>query len=454
MAGSTPVGRSPALPPGPRDSAFRQAFHFARRPLEYLEGLRDRYGDIFSMRVLGSRPWVMLSTPAHLRSMYSAGSEQVVSGQAAGSVFAPLTGWLSTLTLDGEAHRKRRRLMLPTLALERVLQHAPLVRELAQRELGSWPLGRPFALHPSLQRITLQVIHQAIFGIQGQVGTERLARQVGELAEIGMNSPLLLAPFLRWNLGRWSPWGRILRLVRDTDRELYQQIERCRQRSAAPGEERDVISSLLAIRDENGEGLSPQELRDELIALLLAGHETTHTALVWIFEKLLAHPEVVARVNAEIATASTAQDLLQLPYLDAVIREGLRASAISPICGARLVVSPIEIGDYLIPAGAQLTNCTYLLHRRPDLYPDPLAFRPERFLAGPLDPYAWTTFGGGDRRCLGSNLALLEIKVVLATVLPQAALRLAAPPVRAVPRGVHMAPQDGLQVVLDGRRTA
>jgi unspecific monooxygenase len=272
-----------------------------------------------------------------------------------------------------------------------------------------------------------------------------------DVANVAVRSSLLLAPPLQWDLGAWSPWGRVLRIVARADAAIYREIAR-RRLEPDLAERSDILSLLLTASYEDGTRLTDREVRDELVVMLMAGHETTGTALAWAFERILSLPEVEQRLRAERACVVgseplTAAHLPRLEYLDAVVKESLRARPIMPAGGAREVKRPVEIGGYLIPAGASLINCMYLLHRRPDLYPDPDSFKPERFLGKRvIDPYEWTPFGGGIRRCLGMAFALFEMKTVIAAVLSQARLRLERPNVSAERRGFFLAPESGPRV--------
>jgi cytochrome P450 len=322
---------------------------------------------------------------------------------------------------------------------------AGAIRDFTRASIASWPRDRPFPLHPYLQAIALQVIMAVIFGFTLRPDTARLFDLIERLGHTGMNSPLLFAPGLQWDLGRFSPWGRIRHLVRTTRSELLREIALRRAGDIDP--DGDVFSALLNYRDSGNKGLGDEEICDELIALLIAGYETTHIANAWVFERILGCAGTLQRLMQELATAPDPREINALPYFDAVVRESLRFRPVSPICGGRLLIAPCEIGGYHLPAGVILTNCSYLLHRRNDLYPHPDEFRPERFLEQPPAAHELTTFGGGNRQCAGSPLALLEIKIVIATVITSVGLRLAGGPVKAVGRGVHLVPEAGLRVV-------
>ena len=281
-----------------------------------------------------------------------------------------------------------------------------------------------------------------------------MIRQLVRLANEAIASPLLMARPLQWDLGSWSPWGRVLRVIRDSDRLLMAEIRRRREAGDA-GDRKDILSLLLLARNDQGEGLSDAELRDELATMILAGHETTGTVLSWALECLLRRPEVVRRIREEMAQVAGRElprgreQLAKLEYLDATIKEVLRFRPIMAFGGTRIAQVPWRLGAWEIPPGAGVANALSMVHRRPDLYPEPHEFRPERFLGKHPDPYEWTPFGGGVRRCLGMAFALYEMKIVLARLLATTGPELElseSGPTRAVTRGYFIAPHKGLPI--------
>ena len=319
-----------------------------------------------------------------------------------------------------------------------------MIADIAARELETWPLGRSFALRPRMQEITLEVILRAVFGIEDP---GRLARLRPALVRmINVNAIHGVAPITRVDLGPRSPWGRYLRARAEADEIIFEQI--ARRRAAADDEAHDdVLALLLAVRDEDGgDGLTDGELRDELITLLLAGHETTATALAWAFERLVRHPAALARLREE---AEVGEDT----YLDAVVKETLRSRPVV-IDVARTLAEPARVGGYDLPAGVMVVPMITLVQTGPGAWEDPDAFRPERFLDGAQpDPYTWIPFGGGVRRCLGASFATFEMKVVLETILPAADLIPCSPePEAARLRHVTLVPARGAEVVLERRR--
>jgi cytochrome P450 family 110 len=442
------------LPPGPMTPPVWQSLRFLTRPLDFFQEQVDTHGETFAIRLAGLPTLVMLTAPADLKALFTAPIDVMHAGEANVMAFGPVVGQRTHFVLDGESHLERRRLMLPPFHGDRMHEYGEVMAEVTSRALDSWPRDRPFAAHPELQRIALQVILRTVFGLdEATPRDEQVIRQLVRLANEAVASPLLLTRPLQWDLGSWSPWGRVLRVVRDADRLLLAEIRR--RREAADAVERsDILSMLLLARNEQGEGLTDAEVRDELATMILAGHETTGTALSWALECLLRRPEVVRRVREEITQVAGKgevprgrEQLAKLEYLDATIKEVLRFRPIMAFGGTRIVQVPWRLREWEIPPGTAVANALSMVHRRSDLYPEPHDFRPERFLGKRPDPYEWTPFGGGVRRCLGMAFALYEMKIVLARLLATTELELAEPgPTRTVTRGFFVAPAKGLLV--------
>jgi cytochrome P450 len=461
---TAPAQRSPAasaagLPPGPSSPSLVQTYRYIRNPLPLLEDCAERFGDMFTLRLIGTGAWVFLCSPALVKTLFTAPADVVHAGEANASIFGPLSGEGTVLTMDESPHLDRRRLLLPFFHGDRMQVYFEQMRDIAGQAVDRWRPGVPFALHPHMQQMTLQVIIRTVFGVQADrsdAEDRNFVRTLTDLANNAAGSWLVLAPPLQRDLGPWSPWGRVMRIVRQADVAMQREI--ARRRSAADGAARhDILSLLLQTTSEEGTPLSDREVRDELVVMLMAGHETTGTALAWAFERILSVPAVEERLRAELATVigcdtPSARHLPRLEYLDAAVKESLRTRPIVPGGGSRVVRRPFEIGGYVIPPGNTLINCIYLLHRRPDLYPEPDAFKPERFLGRRApDPYEWTPFGGGMRRCLGMAFALFEMKTVMATVLSKVRLRIERPHVRAERRGFFLVPEGGPRVTVEER---
>ena len=436
-----------SLPPGPTLHPIHQGLRFAFRAASFFEECAHRYGDCFTLRLPVGVPVVMFTAPDAVREIFTGDEEDLRAG-AANVVLRALLGPNSLLFLDGARHARERRLMLPPFHGERMLAYGDAMRTITDRAIERWPLGRPLAIQPEMQAITLDVILRTVFGLEGEE-LGRLGDLLRRWIALGTN-PLWLWPRLQVDLGALSPWGRLLRIRREIDTLLFAAI--AQRRAAAAPERADVLSLLVAARDEDGAPMSDEELRDEMMTLLVAGHETTATALAWAFHHVLADPDILAALQEELGQVVGAGPLSpthigKLTYLDATVKETLRLSPVLSEVGRRLE-RPMRIGGRELPAGIAVGPCIYLVHRRPDLWPDPERFDPTRFLGTRPSPYEFLPFGGGIRRCIGMAFALYEMKVVLAQVLLRLELRL-APGYRMKPvrRSVTLAPSRGMPVI-------
>jgi cytochrome P450 len=387
---------------------------FVFQPTQFLERLHRRYGDPFTMRAISDRTIVFTTDPEEIKRIFTGDPDLLHAGEG-NSVLAPLLGSYSVLLLDGAEHMSQRKLLLPPFHGERMAAYAQVMREAAEREVARWPVGERFAVLPHTQAVTLEVIMRAVFGIEDSDRLERLRAALRRVLDVATTRRrmLALALSMRGN-GERGAWARFRAASQAADAILFEEI-RERRAAAASGRD-DVLSLLLEARHDDGSPMSDEELRDELMTLLVAGHETTATALAWALERLVRHPDVLARVVEEVREQGTEGE-----YLDAVVKETLRLRPVVPAVVRRLT-APMELGGYELPAGTFVSPSIYLTHRRPDVYPDPLAFRPERFLERPPGTYTWIPFGGGVRRCLGASFAVFEMKVVLATVLEEVQL--------------------------------
>jgi cytochrome P450 len=406
-----------------------------------VERCQRRYGNVFSLRIWPLGLLVVVSDPTEIKRLFTADPTTVTAG-GGNAVAMPLAGRRSILLLDGDSHLRQRKLMLPAFHGERLGVYKERILEITDATIDGWPLGSEFPIHAAMQSITLKVILDAIFGVEDAARRARLEQLVPRLA----NSPALLWPPLQRDLGRWSPWRRFLALREKVDSLLYEEIER-KRRDPDLDERDDVLSVLIQARDENDEAMGNEELRDQLMTLLLAGHETSATALAWAVERLLRNQAVLSRLQTELAAGDET-------YLDCVIKESLRSRVVFPYA-IRQLQAPFEIGGYSVPAGAFVGTSTRLVHSRPDLYPDPDAFRPERFEGRAAETYSWVPFGGGTRRCLGAAFATFEMKTVLRRVVERCDLVVpAAKAERAKQRFVIYVPAQGARVVLQHRRPA
>jgi cytochrome P450 len=418
-----------------------QAVRYAREPLGFLIGLHRRYGDVFTVSFPFFDRLVYVADPALVKELFTGSPQQFHAGEANATVLEPALGPNSVLTLDEGPHMRQRKLLLPPFHGERIDRYGDLIREITMREMERWPVGEPFALRPHTQRITLAVIMRAVFGVYDEERLARLARLIDEFSS-RVNS-VVAFPALQRDLGRWSPWGRFVRARSALDEFVYEEIAlRRAEVEAGAGDRDDVLSLLLGARDEDGNPMSDEELRDELVTVIGAGHETTATGLAWAMERVLRTPRALERLRDSVAAGEE-------DYLDATIKETLRTRPVI-VDVARKLTAPAEIGGYEVPAGQFLLAAIAAIHYREDLFPDPERFLPERFLDRRADTYAWIPFGGGVRRCIGASFAEFEMRVVLRAFMERADLRAASPePERIRVRNITLAPGKGSRVVLE-----
>jgi cytochrome P450 len=436
-----------ALPPGPRAPALLQLLGTWTRPTASLEGLR-RYGKRVTVQLPFQPPFVVLSDPADIKELFTAAADAVHPGEGA-RILEPIVGRNSVILLDERAHLAQRRLLLPAFHGERMQRLNGVMTELAEREVQTWPSGEPVALHPRLQRLTLEIILQAVFGLERGPQLDRLRNLLTEVLAFG-ESPLSVLPPVQRAL-RWTrTQRRFNQHLRDTDELIFALIEE-RRAAATDGrpEGDDVLAMLLGARHEDDSPMTQQELRDELMTALVAGHETTASQLAWAFERLAREPATVTRLAAEHDQGDTDE------YLTATITEILRLRPVLPNAEPRLTKREVEIGGFRYPPGVVLLASAYLVHRDPEIYPDPHAFRPERFLGTAPGTYTWIPFGGGRRRCLGASFAMQEMKIVLAAVLNRYILAPAGNGAeRTRRRSITFSPVGEATVVLHERRPA
>jgi cytochrome P450 len=434
------------LPPGPRLPRLAQTLAFIFAGPRYLDACRRRYGDAVTMRTLFDSPFVMVFDPALVKELFQGSNEQLHAGEA-NALLGPILGERSVLLLDGAEHLRHRRLMLPPFHGRRMQAYADSMRESTDLEIESWPVGQQFRLLESMQSITLRVIMEAVFGYRpGTTAELELRRAVRGMIEpiasprglVLLRAAMTALPIVK----RSAPSAAAQRFEaakREVDEILYAEIARRRADPSLP-ERDDVFSALLLASDDEGRRLSDREVRDELVTLLMAGHETTATGLAWTFDLVLHSPLVHKR-------ALEGDDA----YLDAVVKESLRLRAVIPGVGRVVSGAPFRLNGYSVPPGIEINPSIRMMHMREDLYPDARTFRPERFL-GPdaPDTYTWIPFGGGTRRCLGASFALMEMRLVVRRVLERTALRPADPELEQIQfRAITQAPRNGVRVIQD-----
>jgi cytochrome P450 len=426
------------LPAGPRQPALLQTLGSWTRTTGQLERCRRRYGRRFTLRVLGSPPAVILCDPEEIKQVFMAPPDVLHPGEGA-RILEPVVGGNSVILLDEDRHLEQRKLMLPAFHGQKMQALSGVMVELAERELAGWPRDEPLALHPRLQRLTLEIVLRAVFGLEQGPRLHELRELMTELLAFG-ESPASLVPLARRSLFGRGRWARFERLREQVDRHLFELIDERRDHGA------DVLGMLLDARHEDGSPMSAQELRDELMTALVAGHETTASQLAWAFERLAREPLVTRKLIEELDAGG------EDAYLTATVQEVLRHKPVLPNAEPRLVKRPVVIGEIEYPPGVVLFANAYLLHHDPQIYPEPYAFRPERFLSEPPGTYTWIPFGGGRRRCLGASFALLEMKVVLRAVLGRCTIE----PVgrageRMRRRGITLSPAGHATVLLRDR---
>jgi cytochrome P450 family 110 len=429
-------------------------FRFLFRPLETLEARSQVYGDDYRVSQPDSNPaLVYFSSPEALEAVFTAKPEQLSAGRA-NQILQALLGEHGIVLLEGVAHQRQRQLLMPPFHGDRMRSYADVIQSITAQVTRSWQVGTIFAVRPVMQSISLQVILQTVFGLGGQ-RYEQLRQTLTQMLD-GFNTPLgamfLFYPFLQKDWGAWSPWGQFLRLRQQIDQLLYAEIA---DRRANPDTDRtDILALLLAARDPEGQPMSDVELRDELITLLFAGHETTASALAWALYWIANLPDVRSRLLAELNTLGSTPDpmaIARLPYLNAICQETLRLYPIAMSAFPRVVKQPMTIAGYALEPGTVIMPSIYLAHHRTAVYPEPKQFRPERFLERQYSPYEYLPFGGGDRRCIGSAFALFEMKLVLCQLLSHFELTLVnTRPVRPMRRGLTVAPSDNLRMRVAG----
>jgi cytochrome P450 len=446
-AGPAADGAPIALPPAIPLPRALQTLRFSMRQIDFVFRARRECGEVFRMRgMIGDRDEVVVVTshPDHVKSLFTAKPDDAPS-LTGESPLRPIVGPNSVLTAVGPQHMRQRKLLLPPFHGEAVERYAQMIAEVADREIDRWPVGEPFAIAPRMQVVTLDVIMAGIFGVEGRPakgtpehGLRQAIRRVVELS----TRPIAQAVEL-FNTGKDEPIAVVKRLLDYLDGNIYKIIANARA-SSLEGRT-DILALLLAARDEDGEPMTDEELRDELLTLVLAGHETTANSLAWAFERLLRNPASYDRLREEVR-AGQGDD-----YVLATIHETMRSRPVIPVIGRR-VKRPWDLGEHRVPADSAVLVSILLVHHREDVYPDPFAFRPERFLGVKPGTYTWLPFGGGIRRCLGAALAMAEQQVVLEAIARRTDLVAPdAAPEHARHRNVTMIPARGAQVVVRSR---
>jgi len=428
-----------ALPPGPPLPMPVQTAVWSRQARRLLYACQDRYGDVFRLRIFREGDWIVLADPEAVKQVFT-GDPQVFHAGEGNAILEPLLGPHSLLVLDEKPHMSQRKLLLPPFHGRRMQAYEATMAEIAAAEIERWPRGEPYALRPRMQALTLEIILATVFGLrEGERMTalrDALRRFLNMLSDPRQLLPVVLIGPERI---RRLPWFR--RTMDEIDGLLHAEIAE-RKRAEDLEQRNDILSMMVGARHEDGSPMSDAEMRDELLTLLTAGHETTATSLSWAVERLARHPQKLERLRGE---ALAGEDDA---YLTATIQETLRLRPVISIVLRRLT-EPVEIGGYELPAGATVAPSVYLVHRDRSVYPDPQAFRPERFLETPPGTYTWIPFGGGVRRCLGAAFAQFEMAVVLRELVKRWEIRPANPKSeRIFRRAITETPRHNARVVL------
>lgn len=440
------------IPDGPKTPRWLQKIQWTMDSLSFMDAAVQRYGDIFNAPVIGNTGTLLLvSNPQALQQIFSSDTKQFIT--PANQLLQPLLGNHSMLCIEGSRHRRERKLVMPPFHGDCMRTYGQLIVDLTENRFAQLVPNQSFTARSMMQDISMEVILKVVFGLSDGERFAQLKQRITALMD-AFKSPflagLLFFPSLQKDLGSRSPWGYICHLQRQIDELLYAEIS-TRREQHDPSRS-DILSLLLSARDEAGEGMTDVELRDELMTLLLAGHETTATAIAWALYWVHKFPNIREQILQELETLGDNPEPLsiaRLPYLTAVCNETLRIYPVATLTAPRAVKEPVELMGYPLEPGTRLYGCIYLTHHREDIYPNSQQFKPERFLERQFSPYEFLPFGGGIRRCIGEALALFEMKLVLATILRRYELALADQrPERPKRRGITFAPERGVKMVM------
>lgn len=438
-----------------------QRFQWILNPVKYMDDACKQYPDLFTANAVGwddNSGLLFVNEPSAIQQILTRDRKEFTApGEVNSRVLEPLTGSLSLFSLEDEQHRRERKLLTPSFHGERMQNYGNLIQEITQDVFSQFSSNQPFIARNATQQISLQVILKAVFGVYQGDHYEQIAQLTRSLLNY-FNSPIksifLFFPILRKDLGAFSPWGSFVRTRQKLDNLIYQEIDERRQN--VDQSRTDILSLMMMAKDENNEGMSDQQLRDQLMMLLFAGHDTTAIAISWALYWIHLYPEVKEKLLAELDSSADFNDpmsIYKLPYLTAICQETLRINPVAMLTFPRETVEPVELLGHKLAPKTIVWGCIYLLHQREDLYPSPREFKPERFLERQYSPYEFMPFGGGVRRCIGDALAQYELKLAIATILKNYDLTLTEnTPVKAVRRGLVLNPQTGVKMIFNGKR--
>ncbi|GGA27398.1 cytochrome P450 [Okeania sp. KiyG1] len=444
------------LPDSPKTPHWLQKIQYLTNPISYLESNYQRYGDIFNAPIFGyGNQQFLVGHPLGLQKLFTREGKEIYVCK--NEVTGVVVGDNSTLVMEGDSHRWQRKLVMPHLQQKNIIAYGQTICKLTEQVFSQLTPGKTFSAFSVAEELSLEILVNIVFGIQEKERFQQFKQLVVEFWDLA-TSPLIasaiLVPLLRKDWGSWSPWGRFLHLQQQIDQLLYTEIRnRCAQSNP---DSTDIMTLLLSARDEDGQGMSDQQLRDELMGLLTAGTETTATGIAWALYWIHYHPEVREKLLQELETLDESPEpmtIFKLPYLTAVCNESLRIYPPVMFTFPREVKEPVELMDFQLEPGTQVYGAVYLTHHREDLYPESKKFKPERFLERKYTPYEFLPFGGGSRRCLGENLALFKMKLALATILDNYQLALVDRQWRKPSvKGIALIPSGGGKMVLKGKR--
>jgi cytochrome P450 len=443
------------LPKGLNEAKILQLIKFIRKPIPLFEKCRNIYGKTFTLRLPGQPPYVVVSDPDDLKQVFTANMNKLNAGEINGSVLEPVLGNCSLLTIDGQKHFQHRKLILPHFQGSRMKVYGQIMAEISEKAISNWQVGSEFSLFDEAQKITFNIILTAIFGMDEK--SSRFAELDNTLHKLiyVIKKPFglitLINKILHRNLGPLTPWSKIMKLRKQVDSYLIEEIEARKKMDLSS--RIDILSLLVQARNEDGSPMTNQEIRDEMITLLIAGHETTATGIAWALYEILSNQEVLTKLKEELTTIVLKKEdlvpnLEKLVYLDAIIKEALRLTPVVPYI-ARITKEEFKIGDYTLPKGVVIVPSIYLAHRDSQTWKNSEKFIPERFINSTEVPHTYLPFGGGMRRCIGAAFAQYEMKIVIAHILLGAELKLKndyAP--KLVRKGVVIAPSDGVPAIV------
>jgi cytochrome P450 family 110 len=446
------------VPNGPKSPVLLQRLRWITNPMPYMEACAKRYGDIFSLKLQNNfSPLVVVSNPQALQQILTSDTKEFEAPGDLNKVFEPLLGKHSLITISGAEHQRQRQLLMPPFHGERMRNYSQVIIDITEKIISQYQIGQIFNIRSATQAITLRVIMQAVFGLDEGPRAEKLQHILSELLESGssvLRVALLYFPALQRDFGPINFWGKRMRRQQEADKLIYEEIQE--RRAQVDSSRTDILSLLMAAKDEAGKPMTDEELRDELMTLLVAGHETTATAIAWALYWVHKLPSVREKLLEELDGLGDNPDpntIFKLPYLNAVCSETLRIYPVAMMTFPRMVRTPVTLGGYELEPGTPVIGSIYLTHHREDIYPEPKQFKPERFLERQFSPYEYLPFGGGARRCIGLAFAQLEMKLALAKILSSVELELVDNnEVRPKRRGLVTGPDRPIQMVIKSQR--